>query len=158
MSANAKLAVAVDDFAAAWSRRDAAGVLALWDLEDGAATYLPAGSVQPMIGATAIRRYVTDACETSAQIVMRPSALHLRAINPDLGLAFFKLAWVIREATAHKPFGGNVRVTMMMRRVPDGWRIFHYAEAPLAPIIILRQFYENVAADGLSAIPPRSPS
>jgi hypothetical protein len=45
---------------------------------------------------------------------------------------------------------------MMMRAQAGCWRVFHYAEAPLAPLLELQAFYEAIAADGLDNMPTRS--
>jgi ketosteroid isomerase-like protein len=149
------LAAAVTSFANAWSTRDAAAVLEGFDLADPQVTYLPAGNAAPLIGAAAIRRYVEGGCQRFARILMRPGALHLRRLHTDLGLAFFPLAWAIQEGPTARPFGGHVRCTMVLRQTGGMWRAFHYAEAPLAPLLTLQHFYEAVAADGLDAIPRR---
>jgi ketosteroid isomerase-like protein len=155
MSAPTGLAAAVAAFCEAWSRRDAAGVLSLWDGDDPKATYLPASASAPLVGAAAIRAYVEGECAAFGLIVFRPDVLHLRALGGGLGLAFFRLAWAVRESPARAPFGDSVRVTMLLRETAAGWRIFHYAEAPLAPLLALQHFYQRIAADGLDAIPRR---
>ena len=53
-----------------------------------------------------------------------------------------------------KPVGGDLRVTAVFRKTPAGWRLFHYVEAPLAPIIYVRRLYQGqVDADFLATAP-----
>ena len=100
-----------------------------------------------MIGAEPIRAYVTQGCRALERIEIRPGKIHARALDESLGLAFFPMTWKV-QAKDRASFGGDLRVTMLMRKIGDVWRLFHYAEAPLAPIIQLQRFYEGVAADG----------
>ena len=150
-----EIAAAVTAFCAAWSARDPAALLALWDRDDAAAIYLPAGNAAPLVGAPAIEGYIRAGCGM-ARVLMRAEAVHARQLAADLGLAYFPLAWAMQDKPARKAIGGRVRATMLLRRSGGAWRIFHYAEAPLAPLLTLQAFYEAVAADGLEAIPIRS--
>jgi hypothetical protein len=152
MSDAAPLGDLVAAWAAAWESRVAARIIALWDKADAESYYLPAGSVEAYQG-PAVVGLVQRRCLAAAEIGYRPRGLHIRLLNPDLGLAFFQLDWSERGQAGR--LGGRVRVSMLMRRKSEGWRMFHYAEAPLAPLLELQAFYEAVAADGLDRIPPR---
>ena len=47
-----------------------------------------------------------------------------------------------------KPVGADNRAVALFRKLPEGWRICRYVEAPLAPILYMRKLYENsVEAD-----------
>ena len=140
-------------FCEAWSRRDAEGLLGQWDLNDPHATYLAAGTLRAMVGEAAIRAYVEGGCRAFVRIAMRPGPLHIRRLGPASGLAYFPMAWALQDKPGRQPYGGDVRVTMLMRETAQGPRIFHYAEAPLAPLVTLQKFYESIAADGLDAMP-----
>lgn len=137
----------------AWSAQDPSAILSLWDHADGAATYLPAERMTPLVGATAVADYVNSACRLFDQIQHRIESPVFRRLSADTGLAFYALAWMFKD---HKgPIGGTCRVTSVWRRTKDVWRLIHYAEAPLAPLLELQAFYESVAAQGLDSIPAR---
>jgi len=154
----APLADLLAAWAAAWRARVAGRIIALWDKADAESFYLPAGSVEAYRG-TAVVGLVQRRCLTAAEIGYRPHGLHLRRLAPELGLAFFQLDWAERAQDPAQGritrVGGRVRVSMLMRPKDDAWRIFHYAEAPLAPLLELQAYYEAVAADGLDKIPAR---
>ncbi|MDX2142651.1 MAG: nuclear transport factor 2 family protein [Rhodospirillaceae bacterium] len=141
-------------WAAAWRSASPTQVLALWDKADRAAWYLPADSIDPYIGA-AVVGYVQRRCVAARTIGYRVRDAHLRRLHPDLGLAFFTLDWSQTTPDHPVPVGGSLRVTLLMRRTPEGWRVFHYAEAPLAPLLELQAFYEKVAAEGFAGMPRR---
>ncbi len=145
-------------WAKAWQDRKPAHLIALWDKSDAESWYLSASSVEPFLG-NAVVGFIQRRCLNASTIGYQPSDLHLRRLAPDLGLAFFQLAWseqTNRGLDRSLPIGGHVRVTMMMRQHAGVWSVFHYAEAPLAPLLELQAFYEAVAAEGLDRMPTRS--
>jgi hypothetical protein len=143
-------------WATAWRNASATQVLALWDKTDRAAWYLPADGGDPYIGA-AVVGYVQRRCGTARAIGYRTRDAHLRRLHADLGLAFFVLDWSEAAPARPAPVGGTLRVTLLMRPTPDGWRVFHYAEAPLAPLLELQAFYERIAAEGFDGMLRRDP-
>jgi ketosteroid isomerase-like protein len=147
---------AVTAWTGAWSERKSARVLNLWDDVDDQATYLPAERIEPLIGISAVTDYVKTVCYLFGDIRHRPESPIYRRLSEDTGMAFYSLAWMFSDNRG--PIGGTCRVTALWRRRNDEWRLFHYAEAPLAPLLELRDFYEAVAAEGLDAIRPRAGS
>lgn len=142
-----EVAAVAEAVCAAWSQRDADALCNLWDFADPDASYLAAENAERLVGAEAIRAYIVQGCGALERIALTPGQIHARILSDDLGLAFFPMTWKV-QARGRAPFGGDLRITMLMRKSAGAWRLFHYAEAPLAPIIQLQRFYEGVAADG----------
>ncbi len=146
-------------WATAWEQRSAARIIALWDVSDTASWYLPAGSAEPSLG-SAVVGLIQRRCLNAAEIGYRAHHLQCRRLAPDVGLVFFELTRSERPVGQHHdqphPIGDQVRVTMVMRQSEKGWRIFHYAEAPLAPLLELQAYYEDIAIEGLNNISQRS--
>lgn len=98
-------------------------------------------------------------CLNVLAMVYLPRHVHVRELAADLGLAFFELERSELATTPHaetpERIGGHVRVTLLARKRDTVWRVFHYAEAPLAPLLELQAYYEAVAVDGLDAMPTR---
>lgn len=137
----------------AWSAKDSAQIAALFDREDGEATYLDAGAVDPWIGGAAIQRGVAARCAAHQGFKFKINAPRCRMLADGVASVF---AVVDRgELTRAGVEAARVRVTLVARRRGDQWKICHYAEAPQAPLVELQAFYEAVAADGLDAIAPR---
>ena len=147
---------AIAAWTAAWCTRDTDAILTLWDNQDSDATYLPAERTEPLIGGAAVKHYIETVCTLFNPVRQRAENTVSRRLSNDTGLAFYALAWMF---TDHRgPIGGTCRVTALWRRKGETLRLFHYAEAPLAPLLELQDFYEKVGADGLDAIPRRANS
>ncbi len=153
MSTNA-LTDFISAWSAAWESCSAAQILALWDKADQHSWYLPADSVDPHVG-TAIVGVIQRRCVGLRASSYKPDNIQARLLSTDVASVFFELNWM-RTYDGKTPRGGRVRVTMILRVIEGAWRVFHYAEAPLAPLLELQAFYERVAAQGLDAIPRRA--
>lgn len=72
---------------------------------------------------------------------------------PGLAIALVDANWstyIPGSRLYPKPFGGPVRISMVLRRA-DGWRLFHYVEAPLASIVQLRRAHEDAVEPAFHA-------
>jgi uncharacterized protein (TIGR02246 family) len=137
-----------ESFWQAWSDRDAERLAGLWDMSDDGCSYLPAQSPARLVGPAAVRNWFSAAMAEFATIRMRPKVVHPRRLNSDLGALFAEIDWLLCRNEAAMPMGGSIRISAVVRGTDDGWRLCHYAEAPLAPIVELRRFYQKIAADG----------
>lgn len=151
------LELAVEAWTAAWSNRDTKTILSLWDEQDPQSSYLPAERHAPLIGGIAVTAYVETTCTRFSTIQHRAEGVLTRRLSASIGLAFYELSWVFTDDRGpfSGPLGGTCRVTAVWRNRENQWHLFHYAEAPLAPLLELQGYYESVAADGLDAIPLR---
>lgn len=138
----------VKAWAQAWRSCAPAALLALWDRADTDSYFLPADSVEPYIG-HAVIGHVQRRCLNLRARSYDIANLHVRTLGLDLALAYFVVA---RTETADDgTLGGRVRVSLLARRHGNAWRAFHYAEAPLAPLLELQGYYERVAAEPVPA-------
>lgn len=136
-----------------WCARDHEALLALWHRDDTEAVYLPAERTDPLTGNREISEYLQTAC-TSFKLIRHEAVDPIfRRLSSDVGSVFYTLNWMFADRKG--PIGGTCRVTALWRQTDEAWHLFHYAEAPLAPLLELQEFYEAVAADGLDKIPPR---
>ena len=143
-----ELETAVRSFYSAWSSGDSEALLALWAMDDPASSYLPAASEQRLTGADAVGTYFKDRLSTFAVIKMQPRVLHVRHLQDDLGSAFVAVDWALKKTASSRAIGGSLRVSAVLRRSHGRWQFCHYAECPLAPLVELRRFYQQIAADG----------
>lgn len=133
----------------AWSNRDKDGVLSVWDDQDSEATYLPAEREDALIGVAAVEHYVTALCDQFSTIHHRPNSIIIKRLADDVALVFYVLDWAVSDDRG--PIGGRCRVTAVWRNRDADWKLTHYAESPLAPLVELKEFYQHVAAQGLPA-------
>lgn len=140
-------------FWSAWAARDTEELLGLWDSDDPSCSYLPAGSDERLWGADAVQTYFNATVTRTRLVRARPRSVYPRLLNPELGSAFAELDWARRSDSSARAVGGTLRVAAVLRYrdYGTGWRLCHYAEAPLAPIIELRRFYQQIASDGHGA-------
>lgn len=148
------VSAAVRAWTAAWSARDPDTLLKMWDADDAEAIYLPAEKTAPLKSLSDISEYVTITCTLFTDIRHRAEHVITRQIAGNTGLAFYSLAWMVKDGRG--PVGGTCRVTSVWRQRGAEWRCCHYAEAPLAPLLELQHYYEAVAEDGFEAIPART--
>jgi hypothetical protein len=142
---------ACDRFWRAWCDRDIHGLVAGWDMDDPESSYLPADSIQRHVGATAIAAYLTRQVQGFPLIRMHSRGLRPRRLGDDLGAAFAVVDWARQGSDGSAPLGGTLRICAVVRRKHGQWRLCHYAEAPLAPLVELRHFYQQIAAEGHEA-------
>lgn len=151
-SLHQELTAFLDSYFDAWNRYDVPALKALWDLSEQDAIYV-AEECDPHIGWDNILRYWGVDRSRSEQLLTWHDLSPIRA-SEDVAIAFFHANWstyIPDNRLYPKPFGGPVRVTMTLRRKPEGWRAIHYVEAPLASLIQLRRAHEAAVDPALHA-------
>lgn len=152
MSLDAEITAFLDAYFAAWNRYDVADMRALWDEDDPLPIYL-AEEMEPRIGWDAVLGYWGVDRSKSERLVSWRN-LTAKEAAPGLAIILIDANWstyIPGNRLYPKPFGGPVRITAALRRKPDGWRLFHYVEAPLASIVQLRQHHEQAVEPALHA-------
>ena len=134
----------LDAYFAAWNVYDQAGMRALWDTDETDVLYL-AEECEPHIGWAAINSY-WGVDRTKAERLLTWRDLHAVQAGPDVAIAFYHCNWstyLPGNRLYPKPFGGPVRISMVLRRKAVGWKAIHYVEAPLASLIQIRKAHED---------------
>lgn len=149
MTDTSALEDAVQAWVTAWCDRNPEDIMALWDSEDEDARYLPGEREQALTDAASVKDYVVSLCGLFHTIRHRPGQLIAKQVSEDVGLVFYVLDWAVADARG--PIGGQCRVTAVWRKCEGQWKLTEYAEAPVAPLVELKEFYQHVAAEGLPA-------
>ncbi|MBP03067.1 MAG: hypothetical protein CMM25_09690 [Rhodospirillaceae bacterium] len=126
-----------------WYSSDFDGVIKLWDDQDKQPYFLSANQMRPLTKFIAIRSYIEESCKYYDSIQNKVSGLIIKGLDPNTALTFYKLQLV--KTKEEQSTTGNVRTTVIWRRLKNDWKVFHYSEAPLAPLIELQNFYEEIA-------------
>lgn len=130
---------------------DFAGARAVWDTADPHPTYLAEEIDDFLHDWPAIESYWKASQAAMSKLSSRHWNLRARLLTDELATATWHIHWNAQVIGQDKPVGGDVRVTGVFRRRPDGWRLFHYVEAPMAPILYVRKLYQGqVDADFLA--------
>ena len=130
----------------AWSTGQPQEVMSYWDGADPSSSYTPASRPGRLVGAEQIGRYVSETMGDHWRMTVDPTVVHPRRLADNLGSLFAVLEWRFEQRNRN-PLAGTLRISAVLRRPKDQWKICHYAEAPLAPLVELRQFYQTVARD-----------
>lgn len=150
MTFDEEIAAYLDAYFEAWNRYDVPAMKALWDEEEATPIYL-AEEMDPLVGWDAILGYWGVDRSKSERLVSWHDVIAKEAA-PDLAILLFDANWstyIPGSRLYPKPFGGPVRITAALRRKSDGWRMFHYVEAPLASIVQLRRHHEDAVEPAL---------
>jgi len=149
---HAELAAFLDAYFEAWNRYNVPAMRAMWDEDEPMPIYL-AEECEPHIGWPAILGYWGVDHSKAQRLLTWRDMTAVRGSN-DVAIAFFHCNWstyLPGNRLYPKPFGGPVRISMSLRRKAEGWRAFHYVEAPLASIVQLRKAHEEAVDPALHA-------
>ncbi len=136
----------------AWNVYDVNRMRALWDTAEEQVVYV-AEECEPYIGWREIEQY-WSVDRSKAERLLTWHNLKATAAGTDVAIAFFHCNWstfIPGNRLYPKPFGGPVRISMVLRRKGDDWRAIHYVEAPLASIVQLRRAHEEAVDPALHA-------
>lgn len=127
-------------YAAAYNRQDYAALLDLWDRDDPDVFYIAEEIDPPMHGWKLIEAYFNRPGVLDG-IRCRYSDIVANLLAPDLAIATYRLHFDLKVRNM-KAMSGFDRVVAVFRRRPDGWKMARYAEAPQAPMTMIRKLCE----------------
>lgn len=115
----------------------------LWEQTD-TVYYVAEEGREPFIGISALREYWQLTAETLDEVRVQLGEPVIQVLAPGIALAHYQMQWTFRLGRQN-PLGGHVRVTLLAREGAQGWRLFHYQEAPIAALTQLRMAMEAKA-------------
>lgn len=142
----------LDAYFDAWNVYDVGRLRALWDEDEPNVIYV-AEECEPHLGWEAVRAYWAIDRSKAERLLTWRDLTAVRA-GGDVAIAFFHCNWstyLPGNRLYPKPFGGPVRISMVLRRKPESWRAIEYVEAPLASLIQLRKAHEDAVDPALHA-------
>ena len=139
------------DYEDVWNSQDFGKLKEFWDTDDPAPLYLAEEQDDWRVGWDQVDRYfVANPGQPSyiEAILMRYRVTDAKFLAPDLVQA---IGWVrhdMKLVGPMKPWGGDCRITAVLRRKPEGWRFVSYAEAHMTPRTYVQKLYElNVSPE-----------
>jgi hypothetical protein len=124
---------------------------ALWDADDPAPLLMPEEAHEPLIGWAAIDAYWSKSRAVMESLKSRSANHRARLIAPDLALMTYDMRWVATLVgpanVPRKPIAADVRVTALLRRKHQGWRLFHLMEGPVDLLGMARLAAEKTAEE-----------
>ena len=147
MSITDEIGGVLADIESCWKRHDFEGLRALWDGDETQPIYV-AEEAPALTSWASIDSYFAGTRGLLSRVGHRTHGVIIKALAPDLALAYYDMHWNA-EIAAGGLFGGDqiagdVRVTVLFRKKPDGWRVFHYVEAPLAAMVQMKNAMTSV--------------
>lgn len=135
---------------AIWRALDYEALRTLWAADEAEPWWLPEEAEAPLVGWPAVEAYWDDCRAIIARFGLRTWDLRIKALGPDVAVAMLMMKWTAEiVANAARPIGGEVKVSVVLRRCPEGWRFVHYMEAALGPLPYVRAAYRAQAEPGL---------
>ncbi len=124
----------------------------LWDPDLAAPVYLAEESQELITDWPSLDRYFALTAKVLPMVRARYELQSVTPLRDGMVTAWCRLEWQAVMAPDPDRIGGYVRVVAVLRDTPAGWRFVSYVEAPLAPIMYMRELYKLVAK--ISAIDP----
>lgn len=128
-------------YAEAYNRQDYAALLALWDTEDPSAFYMAEEIDPPLHGWQRINAYFARPGVLDG-IRNEYSQVQAHYLAPDVAIATYRLRFDIKVRNM-KPLAGFDRVVAVFRRKEGQWKMAAYAEAPQAPLTMVRKLLKT---------------
>ncbi len=121
----------------------------MWDQKDDDVVLKPEEVDTPLFGWAAIDAYWGGYKNIMASLDAKPHDIKVVQLNDALAVCSWTTTWIaqLNGPSYPKPIAGDVRVTAYVRRKPEGWRLFHYVEAPVGAFVQVRNAYERAFSD-----------
>lgn len=142
-SAVQEVGVLIAGIAERWNQGRARALEELWESTD-TVYYVAEEGRTPFVGIAAIRDYWAHSEDFLGAVKVELGEPTIDLLTPELALAYYPMRWCF-AAGSNLPMGGSVRVSVLARRGPAGWRLFHYVEAPIAAMTQVRMAQEAQA-------------
>jgi hypothetical protein len=130
-----------------WRTLDLAALESLWDTSR-APLYIAEEAGEVHTSFEAIRGYWAFTRSIIEKMDLRLGRPDLVPLGADLLTAVYPLHWECLIKGQKAPVGGDNRACAVLRRIGGSWRFTQYIEAPLAPIVYMRQLYEQTVRPG----------
>ena len=143
MSTEDEVASFITAYIDAWNAYDVPKMRAMWDETEAFPIYVAEES-DPLCGWPAIEAY-WGIDRSRSERLLTYSDLIVKDASQTTAIAFYHMRWNVfipGNRLYPRPFGNAVRVSAHLRRRSDGWRLFHYIEAPLAALVQMRRAHE----------------
>ena len=136
------------EYAEIYNRRDYDALLQMWDRSDAYAMYMAEEINAPLYGWAQIEKYFNPVPGVAMLDGIRNRYSEVRAhfLAEDLAFATYRLDFDIK-VRRQTPMSSWDRIVAVFRRVDGEWKLATYAEAPMAPLTMVRKMLENAVPE-----------
>lgn len=145
---SAELQTWLDTYAEAYNRQDYATLLSYWDQDDAGPIYMAEEIDPPLHGWSRINAYFNPKPGVQVLDGIRNEYTDVRAhfLAEDLAVATYRLRFDIK-VKGMRAMSSWDRVMAVFRRKADGWKLVAYAEAPMAPLTMVRKMLQQAVPE-----------
>jgi hypothetical protein len=129
-------------YRAAWNAHEIEKLDRFWDTKEPAPIYLAEESRSAAMAWPAIRAYWKETAKAIERIEVNYSNIRTTAPSDGAITVVMDMRWDAKWDGGNFT-GGDNRVVARLRQTPEGWRLISWVEAPLAPIVYMRQLYRQ---------------
>ena len=149
---SAELQEWLNGYAEVYNRQDYDALLRMWDQDFAGAIYTAEEVDPPLHGWDRINRYFNPIPGFSVLDGIRNEYSDVRAsyLAPNLAVATYRLRFDIK-VKRQQAMSSWDRVLAVFRKTADGWKLVAYAEAPMAPLTMVRKMLENAVPEDFDA-------
>ncbi|MGI9329690.1 MAG: YybH family protein [Gammaproteobacteria bacterium] len=141
---SAEIQAFLDDYAKVYNNQDYDGLLSMWDQDFGGAFYMAEEVDPPMHGWDRINKYFNPipGVKILDGIFNEYSNVRASYLAEDLAVATYRLRFdlKVRRQPAMSSWD---RVMAVLRRKDGEWKLVAYAEAPMAPLTMVRRMLQD---------------
>lgn len=139
-------------YAEVYNRQDYESLLAMWDQDHDNPIYLAEEIDPPMHGWSRLKAYFNPKPGFQVLDGIRNEYSEVRAsyLAEDLAIATYKLRFDIK-VKRQKALSSWDRVIAVFRRRDGDWKLLAYAEAPMAPLTMVRRMLQDQVPEDFEA-------
>ena len=140
-------------YAEHYNRQDYKALLDMWDGDDANPMYMAEEINPPMYGWKTISKYFNPIPGQQVLDGIRNEYSDVRAhyLADDLALATYLLRFDLK-VKRQKAMSSWDRVMAVFRRIDGEWKLTAYAEAPMAPLTMVRKMLESAVPEDFDDI------
>lgn len=145
---SAEISAFLDVYADAYNRQDYAMLLSMWDQDYPHPIYMAEEVDPPILGWQRIRGYFNPKPGFTVLDGIRNEYTQVRAnyLTDELAIATYKLRFDIKVKRQHAMSSWD-RVMAVFRLKDGEWKLTAYAEAPMAPMTMMRKMLQEKVPD-----------
>jgi len=149
---SAQIQAFLDQYAAAYNRQDYETLLSMWDRDYPYPVYMAEEVDPPMHGWQRIQGYFNPKPGFTVLDGIRNAYSDVRAnyLSADVAIATYKLRFDIK-VKRQKAISSWDRVMAVLRKKDGEWKMLAYAEAPMAPLTMVRKMLQEAVPDDFDA-------
>jgi ketosteroid isomerase-like protein len=149
---SAEIQAFLDQYAAAYNRQDYETLLSMWDRDYPYPIYMAEEVDPPMHGWQRIQGYFNPKPGFTVLDGIRNAYSDVRAnyLSADVAIATYRLRFDIK-VKRQKALSSWDRIMAVLRKKDGEWKMLAYAEAPMAPLTMVRKMLQEAVPDDFDA-------